>query len=57
MMSRNDERWRTGSYDESATGSLGAAVRALEALGKQVDEETLWEAVTGATIDALIFPS
>jgi hypothetical protein len=34
-MSR-DERWRIGSYDESPTSILGAAVRALEALDKEV---------------------
>jgi hypothetical protein len=51
MMSRNDERWRTGSYDESATGILGAAVRALEALGNEVNEETLFEATKNRGIE------
>jgi hypothetical protein len=41
----NHEAWRLGRLgEETPTGILGAAVRTLEASGKQVNEETLLEA-------------
>jgi hypothetical protein len=40
------EPWRLGRLgEETPTGMLGAAVRALEASGKEVTEESLYEAV------------
>jgi hypothetical protein len=38
-------------FDETPTAMLGAAVRALEALGKEVNEETLFNATKSRGID------
>jgi len=47
-----DEPWRLGRFSqEPPTAILGAAVRALEALSKEVNEETLFEATKSRGID------
>jgi hypothetical protein len=46
------EPWRLGRLgEETPTGILGAAVRALEASGKEVNEVSLYEATKDKGID------